>query len=346
MNEDQEIPLVRADDALPPSGVIFGNGPVMREVRRKIERLAGTSLPVLILGENGTGKEILARFLHGISGRSHGPLVKVNCPAIPSALLESELFGYEKGAFTGAYGTKPGRVEMAHRGTLFFDEIGELELGLQAKLLQLLQDGEFSRIGARGNQRIEVRVVCATNRRLEQEVEAGSFRRDLFYRINVATVQLPPLRERAEDIPGLVAFFIRIHGIKFDRSVPAISAPTLSLMETHAWPGNIRQLENLIKRYVILGSEDSILEELESADGSPGHQNTHLRIPSIRSGEILPLKDMMRHASMELERNIILKALQVNRWNRKQTAQCLRISYRALLYKIRQAGLNSHTAAP
>ena len=181
----------------------------MQAVRQRIEKVASANVPVLIRGESGTGKEILAKLVHCLSPWEDGPFVKVNCPAIPGTLLESELFGYEKGAFTGAYGTKPGRIELAHRGTLFLDEIAELDPGLQAKLLQLLQDGQFCRIGAQEDTRVEVRVVCATNRELEKEIEAGSFRQDLFYRINVVSIRLPALRERRQDIPELMGYFLR-----------------------------------------------------------------------------------------------------------------------------------------
>ena len=195
-------------DQMPPESVVFGQSVPMREIRSRLERLAGANVAVLIHGESGTGKELIAALLHRQSPWANGPFVKVSCPAIPGTLIESELFGYEKGAFTGANGSKPGRVEMAHRGTLFLDEIGELELGLQAKLLQLLQDGQFCKIGAQADKKVEVRVVCATNRNLEEEIAAGTFRQDLYYRINVVNLLLPPLRERAADLPQLISYFI------------------------------------------------------------------------------------------------------------------------------------------
>src|SRR5271167_1671418 len=188
-------------NGLPPEEVIFGQSEAMRAIRQRVEKLAGANIPVLIQGESGTGKELIARMIHLHSPWASGPLVKVNCPAIPGTLLESELFGYEKGAFTGANGSKPGRVEMAHRGTLFLDEISELDPTLQAKLLQLLQDGQFSRIGSQEDTKVEVRVVSATNRELRQEIDAGHFRNDLFYRIAAMVIHLPALRDRGEDIP-------------------------------------------------------------------------------------------------------------------------------------------------
>src|SRR5579872_4058702 len=186
--------------ALPPDHVVFGTTRRMEELRERLEKLAATNVPILVRGESGTGKEIIARLIHQRSPWQTGPFVKVSCPAIPGTLLESELFGYEKGAFTGAYANKPGKVQMAERGTLFLDEIGEMDSGLQAKLLQLLQDGQFCPIGGREDRRVEVRMVCATNRDLEEEIEVGNFRQDLFYRINVVSIELPPLRERKVDL--------------------------------------------------------------------------------------------------------------------------------------------------
>src|SRR6266496_6854134 len=199
--------LVQPLGEMPPEAITFGRTEGMQAVRERLTKLAGANVPVLIQGESGTGKDIIARMIHAASPWRTGPWVKVNCPAIPGTLLESELFGYEKGAFTGAYGMKPGRVEMAHRGTLFLDEISELDMSLQSKLLQLLQDGQFCRIGAQEDKKVEVRVVCATNRKLDEEIVNGTFREDLFYRINVVNISLPPLRERRTDIPDLAHYF-------------------------------------------------------------------------------------------------------------------------------------------
>src|SRR5450631_4060191 len=214
---------------MPPDAVIFGQTAAMREVRNKLERVAGANLSILITGESGTGKDIVARLLHLYSPWANGPFVKVNCPAIPGTLLESELFGYEKGACTGAVGTKPGRVEMAHRGTLFLDEISELDPTLQAKLLQLLQDGQFSRIGAQEDKKVEVRVVCATNRKLESEIESGTFRQDLYYRINVVNLHMPALRERRGDIEDLCAYFLEYYNRKFNCRARPLSGEVLAV---------------------------------------------------------------------------------------------------------------------
>jgi two-component system response regulator AtoC len=329
--------LVQPLGEMPPEAIVFGRSEAMQAVRDRLVKLAAANVPVLIQGESGTGKDIVARMIHANSPWRTGPWVKVNCPAIPGTLLESELFGYEKGAFTGAYGMKPGRVEMAHRGTLFLDEISELDMGLQSKLLQLLQDGQFCRIGAQEDKKVEVRVVCATNRKLEQEIENGTFRADLFYRINVVNLHLPALRERANDIPELAAYFLEYHNRKYNCRAKPLSAELMAVLGKYHWPGNIRELENLIKRYVILGSEDVIANDLTPR--APDFFNTEIPV----DGQI-SLKKLTRAAVRELERKVILKVLQNCHWNRKKAARALSISYRALLYKIRDAGLPSNRA--
>jgi two-component system, NtrC family, response regulator AtoC len=327
--------LVQALGEMPPERVIFGSSEGMSVVHERLQKLASANVPVLIQGESGTGKDIVARLIHRMSPWRVGPFVKVNCPAIPGTLLESELFGYEKGAFTGAFGSKPGRVEMAHRGTLFMDEISELDTGLQSKLLQLLQDGQFCRIGAQEDKKVEVRVVCATNRRLEQEVESGAFRQDLFYRINVVNLFLPPLRDRRGDLDDLVAYFLEYYNRKYNSRAKPLSPETMATLRKYHWPGNIRELENVIKRYVILGSEDTIAAELVPRETEMFNADIPLTGP-------IALKKITRQAVRELERKIILKVLQSHHWNRKQAARTLNISYRALLYKIRDAGLPSN----
>jgi two-component system, NtrC family, response regulator AtoC len=317
---------------LPPEEVIFGNSPAGEAVRLSAEMAATTHVPVLLQGQSGTGKEILARYIHSHSSWGNGAFVKVNCPAIPGTLLESELFGYQKGAFTGAYSSKPGRVELADRGTLFLDEIGELDLGLQAKLLQLLQDGQFCRIGEQGERRVEVRVVCATNRQLEKEIRAGTFRQDLFYRINVLTIELPPLRQRSCDIPGLVDFLLERHGKLLNRPVRPLSEQALRTLHKHDWPGNIRELETIVKRYVLSGREAMISTSLQN-----GHVD-ELPVEIPFTGQV-NLKDVTREAVRQLEGKLILKTLEIHRWNRRKTARALNISYAALLYKMRDAGV-------
>lgn len=323
--------------SLPPEIVIFGRTANMTTVQQKLEKVAVANVPILIEGESGTGKEIITRLIHQLSPWGAGPFVKVNCPAIPGTLIESELFGYERGAFTGAYGAKAGRVEMASRGTLFLDEIGELDMDLQAKLLQVLQDGQFCRIGSQEDKRLEARVVCATNRSLEQEIAAGTFRQDLFYRINVVSITLPPLRERKGDIPELADYFLRIYNESFGRSVPALSTQLLQKLQAYHWPGNIRELENLMKRYVILGSPDVFATAfVKEAEHDPDGFDFDIPV----NGSIY-LKEVTRQAVRKIERNIILKVLQTHQWNRKKAAKALNISYRALLYKLKEAGLQT-----
>lgn len=323
---------------LPPEPAIFGTSEAMKKVQRDLAMIASADVPVLIQGPSGTGKEIIAKLIHQMSAYAKGPYLKVNCPAIPDQLLESELFGYEKGAFTGAFTSKPGLIAMANRGTLFLDEIGELSLALQSKLLQVLQDGKFCRIGAQEDTRSEARVICATNRDLKQEIEAGNFREDLFYRINVVNITMPSLRERGADIPELVEYFRAHFNMVYNRKAPALSASLMRLLQAYHWPGNIRQLENLIKRYVILGTEACITNDLTE----PLPSNFEVEIPE--DGPV-PLKKMTQQAVRRLEKQIILKVLQAQHWNRRRAAEVLKISYRALLYKIRDAGLSPNRSA-
>jgi two-component system response regulator AtoC len=318
-----------AHNDLPPAELIFGCSAAMALFRQRVNKLAGANIPILIQGANGTGKGVLAYYLH-VQSAVAGPFVKVNCAAIPATLLESELFGYEKGAFTGAYVSKPGRAELADGGTLFLDGIDEIDLGLQAKLLQVLQDGNFSRIGGRDDIHVRLRVICASNRSLEEQVASGRFRQDLYYRINVLNFQMPPLSARRGDVPALARYFLERHQQRHGTAIPPLSPRLMRLLEEHHWPGNIRELENLMERYVILGSEETV-----SAALSPSSE--------IRVQPTIPtdggLKSLTRQAVHEMERKVILTVLEANHWNRKRTASELRISYRALLYKIREAGL-------
>ena len=320
---------------IPPEAVVFGSTDRMQMLQHKLRVVASANVPILITGENGTGKEILARMIHQQSPWSDGPFVKVNCPAIPGTLLESELFGYERGAFTGALRSKPGRVEMAHRGTLFLDEIGEMEMGIQAKLLQLLQDGQFCRIGAQEDKKVEVRIICATNRDLNDEIIAGRFRQDLYYRINVVQIQAPALRHRVRDIPALISYFLDFYADKFCVQPKPMSEGLVAMLQRYEWPGNIRQLENLVKRYVVLGNEEAITSELVSRGGGSCFD------PLIPLDGKISLKKATRDAVRELERRIILKVLQTHNWNRKKAAKAMSISYRALLYKIQDTGISS-----
>src|SRR5271155_4816584 len=325
-----EPPVNQAE--LPPDHIYFGPSGAMQAVRQRIDRAAGLNVPILVLGESGTGKEVLARLIHDRSPWREGPFVKVNCPAIPGALLESELFGFQKGAFTGANAAKPGRMETAQGGTLFLDEIAELDSSLQAKLLHVLQDGHFTRIGDHEERRMDARVICATNRPLRQEIETGGFRADLFYRINVITITLPSLRDRRDDIPYLVDYLRVQFNRRFKHDAPPVSREALQLLQQRDWPGNIRELENCIARYVILGSEDAFYAE--RTEKKP----LNFTYETTPEGNI-PLKHIAQQVTRRMEHDLILKVLQANHWNRRRTAEVLKISYRALLYKVRQAGL-------
>jgi two-component system response regulator AtoC len=367
--------------------MLFAHGERMKEVRDLIDRVSDTDVTVLIRGESGTGKELVARALHASSLRKDKPFVKVNCAALPTELLESELFGFEKGAFTGAIQQKPGKFEFANHGTMFLDEIAEMSPALQAKLLQVLQDGEFSRLGGKSDVHVDVRIITATNQDLEQAVRDGRFREDLYFRLNVVTINLPPLRERRDEIPLLTEYFLKKYAVQYNKPGTAISAELVRLFVQADWPGNVRQLENLIKRRVVLGSEAEIIKELQqpaastpfrvyttstvpvrpepladlavgppvgAAAASPARTAaaSAVRAPAAVAAEpamagaaaatpgSCSLKDIARMAAREAERELILRMLTRTRWNRKEAAAILGISYKALLYKIKENGLD------
>ncbi|MGA8034602.1 MAG: sigma-54 dependent transcriptional regulator [Candidatus Acidiferrales bacterium] len=332
---EARIPAQAHSVDLPPDHVYFGPSETMQAVRLKVERASGLNVPILVLGESGTGKEILARFIHQRSPWRAAPFVKVNCPAIPGTLIESELFGFQKGAFTGAHAAKPGRIEMAQGGTLFLDEIAEIDSSLQAKLLHVLQDGHFTRIGDHEEKRLDARVICATNRALHKEISTGAFRADLFYRINVITITLPSLRDRRDDIPYLAEYLRQQFNQRFRHEAPQLSRDAVQALQQRDWPGNIRELENCIARYVILGTEEVFhAEPASTASKGPLHISYELDA----EGNI-PLKRIAQQVTRRMEHDVILKVLQANHWNRRKAAEVLKISYRALLYKVRQAGL-------
>jgi len=291
---------------------------------------------VLICGETGTGKDVVARAIHEVSVRQSGPYVKVNCAAVPRELLESELFGHERGAFTGAHQLKIGKFESADRGTIFLDEIGDLHPALQGKLLHVLQDGQFSRVGGRSTVKVDVRVLAATNQDLEQAVAAGRFREDLYYRLNVIQITVPPLRERPEEIPVLAAYFMQRFSQLFRRESQQLPAETVQRLMHHRFPGNVRELENMIKRMIVLG--DPLLRRSPlSGAGAPPEDSAGARPPKPAT---LSLKDISRKAALVAERGAILQALEQSQWNRVRAAKLLEISYRALLYKIKDSGLD------
>lgn len=329
--------------------MLFGTSPKMMEVKMTIEQVADTTATVLIRGESGTGKEVVARMIYSESSRGDKPFVKVNCAAIPHELLESELFGYEPGAFTGATRQKLGKFEQANGGTIFLDEVSEMHPALQAKLLHVLQDHEFSRLGGKRDIQVDVRVLAATNKPLERAVEEGVFREDLFYRLNVVTIHIPPLRERREEIPVFLEFFQERYSDHYGKHPSKFSDYAVSRMMDYTWPGNIRELENLVKRYVIVGNEAQIIRELsthkpivssfappsaavaqEIAHASPAasaDNNPQMEMPS--------LLEIGRRAAMQAEREAIERVLAQTRWNRRQAAKLLKVSYKALLNKLK-----------
>jgi two-component system response regulator AtoC len=344
--------------------MLFGNGEHMEEVRHLIERVADTDVTVLVRGESGTGKELVARALHERSLRKDKPFVKVNCAALPAELLESELFGFERGAFTGAIQQKPGKFEFANHGTMFLDEIGEVSFPLQAKLLQVLQDGEFSRLGGKHDVQVDVRVIAATNRNLEHAVAEGQFREDLYFRLNVVTINMPPLRELREEIPVLIEHFLKKYSVQYNKPFVPVTPVLQQEFMRYDWPGNVRQLENLTKRLVVLGTEAPIFKELQqpaqplsfrlAATGPravppppialvspPPPPPAPTPVPTAAARSVSgSLKDIARTAAREAERELILRMLTRTRWNRKEAAEILGISYKALLYKIKENGLD------
>jgi two-component system response regulator AtoC len=325
--------------------ILGGDTPKMREVREIIEQVADTDITVLIRGESGTGKELVARALYQLSARRERQFVKVNCAALPSELLESELFGFEKGAFTGAQRRKLGKFEYANQGTIFLDEISEMHPALQAKLLQVLQDGEFSRLGGESDIHVDTRVIAATNRNLEQAVAEGAFREDLYYRLNVVTIQLPPLRERKDAIPLLVDHFLRKYNEQYRKELKRLSEATLEGFLEYDWPGNVRELENLVKRMVVLGNEQTVLEEIVRDQAATRERRSEPLLDfeavgaDLQNGGGVDLKAIAKRAAQLAEKRVIEKVLEQTRWNRKEAAARLQISYKALLYKMRENDL-------
>jgi len=328
--------------------LLFRGSERMRAVEDIVRRAADTNVTVLLTGESGVGKEMVARAVHQISGRLDKPFVKVNCASLPAELLESELFGHEKGAFTGAHRRKPGKFELAHQGTFLLDEIGEMPLSLQAKLLHVLQDAKFFSVGGTELITADVRLIAATNSNLATLVASGQFREDLYYRLNVVTIPIPPLRTRREEIPALVRHFLGRFCKQYNRNTPTISPETMRLFQDYSWPGNVRELENMIRRLVVLQSELLVQEEIalrtEKPQGVPPAP-TFLtpREPGPappRPGKNLGLKEIAKKAAMAAEAAAIKEVLERVRWNRAETARLLKISYKALLYKIRQCGLD------
>jgi len=361
--------------------LLYGRSDRMVQVRELIDRVADTDLPILIRGESGTGKERVARAIYSKSGRADRPFVKVNCTALPPDLLETELFGFERGAVAGAIQHKPGKFEFANHGTLFLDEIAGIGTPLQAKLLQVLRDGGFCRLGGKTEVHLDVRLLAATGQALDGAAASGGLQQDFLQRLNVITIDLPPLRERREEIPELTSFFVKKYSVHYNKPLFHVSPATMRTLVDHDWPGNVRELENLAKRIVVLGSETTVLRDLQHATaaahrrtaGVASHHVVFASAPApaalvgvgnsapvaathvVSADAALPsqspataaapverysLKDVSRHAAREAERELILRMLHQTRWNRKEAAVILGISYKALLYKIKENGLD------
>ncbi len=312
--------------------------PIMRKLRSQAALVANVDIPVLMLGESGTGKEVMARLIHKLSPRAHRTFLKVNCAAVPADLLESELFGYEAGAFTGANHAKPGKFELCNKGTILLDEIGEMPPSLQAKLLHVLQDQQFSRLGSRSVIQVDVRILAATNINIPEALASKRLREDLYYRLNAFTLMIPPLRERKEEIPILLKHFMTQLSEQYARPPLPCSPELLLACATYPWPGNLRELGNFVKRYLVLGDEKLAINELQPRTDGTG---AHFQPTAPRNGSepVGGLKGLARSAKDEAEAEAIAKALEETNWNRKQAAVLLQISYKALLYKIRQYGI-------
>jgi two-component system, NtrC family, response regulator AtoC len=333
---------------------LVGDSREMHEIYDIISKVADTPSTVLITGESGTGKELVAKALHESSSRNGQPFIKINCAAIPKTLMESELFGYEKGAFTGATASKPGRFELADHGTLFLDEIGEIPVEMQVKLLRAIQESEFERVGGLKTIKVDVRLITATNRDLEQEIARGNFRDDLYYRLNVVPLQIPPLRKRSGDIPLLVRHIIRKFNERLKKNVGGIADEALALLRAHSWPGNIRELENVLERTILFCGTDRIEvtdlpEELrtvpdtnhddDDADGIVEAGGPELEISGDTS-----LKDIVRAETSRVERELIAKALDETGGNVTQAAKLLKISRKSLQMKMKEFGLRDREA--
>jgi len=310
---------------------LFDGHPRMQEIRSIIESIADTDATVLIRGESGVGKDLVARAIHAASARRPGPFVKVNCAAIPQGLLESELFGHEKGAFTGAHRRKPGQFEYANKGTIHLDEIAELPLALQAKLLHVLQDFQFSRVGGHGLIGVDTRVIAATNRDLEEAIALGEFREDLYYRLNVVEIRVPPLRERREEIPRLAAWFLAKFNAQYGQS-KRLSPETVARLMEHTWSGNVRELENAIRRLVVLTDSEPTIDALIT-----GRRSGHPEPPRPLVTE--SLREIARRGAREAERKVLAEVLAQVRWNRAEASRILKVSYKTLLNKICECGL-------
>lgn len=330
--QDEVKHLRRQLQSYGESGDFVSSSPKIGQIKEIARQVAGTDVPVLILGESGVGKEVLARFIHAHAGREGKPFVKVNCAALPHDLLESELFGYERGAFTGAMGEKPGKFELADKGTILLDEIGEMSPNLQAKLLHVLQDGEYTRLGGRRASHVDARILASTNRKLSEAVAKGQFREDLYYRLNVVTIEIPPLRDRPQDIPLLCRYFVQKYADRYESSVEELPPQLLDAAIRYSWPGNIRELENVIRRFLILPDLEATLRALQPRPTAE----------AATAEEKPVLKKLASQAAEQVEMELVLRALAQTNWNRKRAAQELGICYKALLNKLKKWNISGH----
>lgn len=329
-----------ATSALGRFGLV-GNSLVLQDVFKTIEKVAHSPSTVLVTGESGTGKELIARALHEQSPRRDKPFIRINCAAIPRELMESELFGYERGAFTGAVSSKPGRFELADQGTLFLDEIGEIPLEMQVKLLRALQESEFERVGGVTTTRVDVRLVAATNQDLAEQVRLGAFREDLFYRLNVVPLVLPPLRERHDDIPLLAEHFLTKYNKRLGKSVERIAAPAMAALQSYGWPGNIRELENVMERAILFAEADTItVHELAAPLREPDTEPALPATQDLSPGRpVGPLKEIVRQHTETVEKDLIRRALDETNGNVTKAARRLEISRKSLQNKMKELGL-------
>lgn len=355
---DIQIPYSRESDR---GGKLFlGADPRTVRIRELAQRVARTDAPILIVGESGVGKEVLARFVHSESERARRPFVKINCAAVPHDLLESELFGHERGAFTGAHQRKEGKFELARSGTILLDEIGEMDLALQAKLLHVLEDSTITRVGGTQPVRMDTRVVATTNKPLEEAISRGEFRADLYFRLKVIRIEIPPLRERREDIPLLCKHFLQKYTSRQNHAVSGLPERLLEAFRRYEWPGNVRELQHVIQRYVILPDMEMVLAELAVTDtGNGADERAPERDPAQENGTVrasvdsalagrrkIPLKSIAAKAAEDAEKQVILQVLQESRWNRKRAAARLDICYKTLLNKLERWDLDAGAAQP
>jgi len=315
--------------------LLLGDSAIMTQIRSIIEQIADSDLTVLIRGESGTGKEIVARKIHALSARPNEPFIKVNCAAIPRDLLEAELFGYDKGAFTGAHKNKPGRFETANKGTIFLDEIGDMPWELQSKLLQVLEQHEFMRVGGIQPIKVDVRIICATNRNLEKALENQTIRDDLYYRLNEITIHLPPLRERRMDVPLLIDHFLKKYDQIYSKEVRNLSARSMKILQEYHWPGNVRQLENLIKQ-IVVREDEGVIPEILKMSAVPVEEEG---AAAASKDKPFSLKRRISETVAREEKRLIAEVLNKTNWNRRKAAEILEISYRSLLYKIKEYNL-------